>query len=105
MSSRLDSLLSAEKKAETAVEEAERRARGIRTGIPEQVSSIETEYNGELEMYEAKSLEKLQAELDILEKQLDEALKIRKTELESRAPVLAPKALELIRTAVEGESG
>ncbi len=105
MSSRLDSLLSAEKQAETAVEEAERRARGVRTGIPEEVSAIEKEYSEELDMYEEKSLKTLQADLDTLEKQLEEALVKKRTELESKASVLAPKALELMRAAVEGESG
>jgi len=87
------------------VEEAQRKARGIRTTIPEEVSSIETEYISELEKYEEKNLSKLQSELDSLETKLQGTLCDRKKELDSRASVLEPRALELIRNAVEGEGG
>ncbi|PIE51769.1 hypothetical protein CSA37_07145 [Candidatus Fermentibacteria bacterium] len=105
MSSRIDRLLDAEKQAASAVEEAERKARGIRNSIPEQVSAVEDDYRAELENYEKKNLAKLQSELDELGRQLAEKLETEKTALNEKAGILEPRALELIRRAVEGESG
>ena len=75
MNGRLDSLLAAEKAAGETVEEAERKARGIRTAIPEQISAIEEEYRSEQDKYEKLALEKLDRELEELQAQLDELTK------------------------------
>lgn len=102
LSSRLDSLLSAEDKAREAIEEAERRARGIRTGIPGEVAAIEAEYSRELEKYEKISMDKVQEELDQKKHELDVQLKQLIQDVDSRASILAPRALELLREAIEG---
>jgi len=103
LSSRLDNLLSAEKSAMETVEEAERRARGIRTAVPGEISAIEEEYEAELVKYEKKGLETVQEELEELKSSLEGTLSERKKRLEDASTVLAPRALELIRKAVEGE--
>lgn len=105
LSSRLDSLLASEKTALETVEEAQRKARGIRTAVPGEISAIEEEYEKELALYEKKSLEKVNGELEELKKSLEATLSRRKTSIESASSVLPPRALELIRKAVEGEKG
>ena len=105
MNGRLDSLLAAEKAAGETVEEAERKARGIRTAIPEQISAIEEEYRSEQDKYEKLALEKLEGELEELQAQLAEELEKKKRKLDDSASVLAPEALKLLRGAVERERG
>lgn len=102
LSNRLDSLLSAEDIAREAVEEAERRARGIRTAIPGEITAIEAEYSRELEKYEKITMEKVQEELDQKKRELDIKLKQLTQDVDSRASILAPRALELVREAIEG---
>lgn len=103
MSDRLTQLLAAENSAKEAVEDAERRSREIRTGIPEEAAEIEKEYESELEKYESRGLEKIDEELKHLRSELDETLRKRTEDLDESASVLAPRALELVRQAVEGE--
>lgn len=103
MSDRLNQLLAAENTAKEAVEDAERRSKEIRTGIPEEAAAIEKEYESELEKYESRGLEKIDEELKKLRGELDETLRKRREELDDSASVLAPRALELVRQAVEGE--
>ncbi len=103
VSNRLNSLLSAEEKAKEMVEEATREARKIRTGIPAEVSNIENEYSSELKKYEDKGLEKVSGELELLKQKQKAILEERKTILDSRSGELAPKALELIHSAIQGE--
>jgi len=103
LSSRLDSLVSAEKTALETVEEAERRARGIRAAVPSEISAIEEEYESELAKYEKMGQEKVQVELEEYKASLDGSLNQQRTKLEKDSSVLAPKALELLRKAVEGE--
>lgn len=105
MKTRLDSLLEAEKSALEAVEDAERKARGIRTAIPGQISAIEEEYEEELRKYEKISLEKVSEEIEELRSRLDVTLEKNRESLEKGSSVLAPRALQLIRSAVEGEGG
>ena len=103
VSNRLNSLLSSEDKAKEMIEEATREARKIRTGIPAQVSNIENEYNSELKKYEDMGLEKVAGQLELLKQQQQAILEEKKTILDSRAGELAPKALELIHSAIQGE--
>lgn len=105
LSRRLDSLLSAENNALEAIEEAERKARGIRASIPGEVSAIEVEYEDELARYESKSIEKVETELVELKQNLQGSLNDRKTSLETASSILGPRALELLHAAVEGERG
>jgi len=105
LNGRLDSLLATEKAAGETVEEAERKARGIRTAVPEQISAIEDEYRSEQEKYEKMALEKLDDELEELQAKLAEDLQKKKRKLDESASVLAPEALKLLRGAVERERG
>jgi len=102
LSIRLDALLTAETKARETVEEAERKARSIRTGIPGEISAAEAEYSNELEKYEKIGMEKVQKELEEMKLELDIKLEKQKKEVDSRASILAPRALELLRKAIEG---
>ncbi len=105
MSDRLNSLLSSEEKARELVEEATREARKIRTGIPAEVSMIEKEYSSELKKYENQGMEKVYQELRLLKEKQEAVLEKGKADLDSRAENIAPRALELIHSAVEGETG
>ncbi len=105
MSDRLNSLLSSEENARELIEEATREARKIRTGIPAKVSGIEKEYNSELQKYEEKGMEKVHEELAGLKEKQRVVLEKGKTALETRSGELAPRALELIHSAIEGEKG
>lgn len=105
MSNRLNSLLSSEKKARDIVEEATREARRIRTGIPAAVSGIEKEYSSQLQKYEEKGMEKVLDELVVLKEEQIAILEKGKKELDSRSDQIAPRALELIHLAIEGEKG
>ena len=105
MSNRLNSLLSAEEKAGEAVEEAAREARRIRTGIPAEISAIREEYNSELQKYEEMGMKKVHKELEVQKEKQRIILQEKKDALDSKAGELAPKALELIRSAIEGEKG
>lgn len=105
LSSRIDSLLSAEKSALETVEEAERKARGIRNAVPGEVAAIEEEYESELVKFEKKGIQKVDEELEELRNSLQVTLEERKRQLDGDSSVLAPRALELIREAVEGERG
>ncbi len=87
------------------VEEATREARKIRTAIPAEVSRIEKEYSSELEKYEERGMEKVNEELVILSEKQKAILEKGKAELESRSGKIAPRALELIHSAIEGEKG
>ena len=102
LSGRVESLLDAEKKALETVEEARRRARGIVNSIPAQVSAIEEEYREELEKYSKKNLADMEKELQKLREIRREELKKGQKTLDESSPVLAPRALELVRSAVEG---
>lgn len=102
VSDRLNSLLSSEEKAREMVEEATREARKIRTGISEKTSAIEKEYNSELQKYEEKAMEKVHQELAVVKEKLQLSLERGKTALESKSEELAPRALELIHSAIEG---
>ncbi|MCK5786007.1 MAG: hypothetical protein KAH54_05570 [Candidatus Sabulitectum sp.] len=103
MSVKLNSLLSSEDSARGIVEEATKEARRIRTGIPAGVSEIEKEYSSELQKYEEKGIEKVQEELSALNEKLKLSLESGKTALEERSKGIAPRALELIHSAIEGE--
>lgn len=103
MSNRLNSLLSSEEMAREKVEEATREARRIRTGIPVEVSKIENEYSSELQKYEKTGMSKVHNELILLEEKQKVNLEKRKTELDSISGNIAPRAVELIRSAIEGE--
>jgi hypothetical protein len=105
MKDRLNSLLSAEEKAQEEVEQARREARRLRTGIPAAVSVIEEEYISMLENNEEACSQRAREELETLTARLNVILATGKDSLESRSHSLAPKALELIRSAIEGERG
>lgn len=104
MNDRLDSLLSAEQKARDMVDEATREARRIRTGIPSEISAIETEYSSELQKYEEVSMKKIRAEIETLNGKHKVLLEKGKAELDAKAGKLVPEALKLIRSAIEGET-
>lgn len=103
MSNRLNSLLSSEEMAREKVEEATREARRIRTGIPAEVSKIENEYSSELQKYEKTGMNKVHDELVILEEKLKVNLEKKKKDLDSISGNIAPRAVELIRSAIKGE--
>jgi len=103
VSNRLNSLLSSEEKAREKVEEATREARRIRTGIPAEVSKIENEYSSELQKYEKTGMEKVASELALLKEKQNASLEKRKKDLDSISGDIAPRALELIHSAIEGE--
>lgn len=103
MSDRLNSLLSSEEKARESVEEATREARRIRAGISAEVAGIEKEYSLELQKYEEKGISKVHDEIVTLKEKLEVVLKKKEARLDSESGKLAPKALELLRSAIEGE--
>lgn len=105
MSNRLNSLLSSEEKARETIVEATKEARRIRTGIPAEVSRIENEYSSELKKYEEKGMKTVLDELTVFEEKQKEILEKGKTQLDSRSGTIAPRALELIHAAIEGEKG
>ncbi|MEA3266179.1 MAG: hypothetical protein U9P42_04475 [Candidatus Fermentibacteria bacterium] len=103
MSNRLNSLLSSEEMAREKVEEATREARRIRTGIPAEVSKIENEYSSELQKYERNGMGKVNDELVLLEEKQKINLEKRKKDLDSMSGNIVPRAIELIRSAIEKE--
>ncbi|MCD4707800.1 MAG: hypothetical protein K8S62_08675 [Candidatus Sabulitectum sp.] len=105
MSNRLNSLLSSEENARELVEEAAKEAKRIRTGIPAEVSKIEKEYSAELREYEERGMDKVREELVFLKEKQEEILEKGKTALESKSSELAPRALDLIHSAIEDGKG
>jgi len=105
VSDRLSSLLSAEEKAQEEVEQAGKEARRLKTGIPATISAIEEDYCSELVRYEETGMQKVREEIAVLTAKLNATLEKGKSSLESRSGILAPRALELIRSAIEGEKG
>jgi vacuolar-type H+-ATPase subunit E/Vma4 len=105
VSDKLSALLSSEEKAREVVEEALKKARRIRTGIPDEVIKIENEYTSELKKFEEVSMQKVNEEIVGLRKKQSVVLEKQKTVLESKSEALAPKALELIHSALKGEEG
>lgn len=103
VSNRLNSLLASEEKAREIIEEATREARRIRTGIPAEISGIEKEYTSELQKYEDVSMEKIRKELESLSNEQEILLEKSRKDLDSRSETIAPRALELIHSAIEGE--
>ncbi len=103
MSNRLNSLLASEEKAREIVEEATREARRIRTGIPAEISDIEKEYTSELQKYEDVSMDKIRKELVSVSHGQEVLLEKGKEDLDSRSASIAPRALKLIHSAIEGE--
>lgn len=105
MSERISTLLDAEEKARETVEAAEREARRIRAGIPAEQAAIEKEYQEELARYREKGDSEVEKELAELQARLARTTDAGKQELSSRAGSLAPRAIALLREAIEGERG
>ncbi len=103
--SRLNTLLSSEEKARELVEEATKEARRIRTGIPAQISSIESEYDIKLKNLEEEGLKKVNGEIKDLKIKQQAILVKGKKQLDSQSHKIVPKALELLHSALEVEKG
>jgi len=105
VSEKFSALLSSEEEARVVVENATKEARRIRTGIPEEVSGIEKEYKSELLKFEEIGMQKVEKEVAVLREQQEKLLEERKSLLESKSVDLAPRALELIHSAISGDRG